>query len=414
MNLKGEFESLFLTSILQLLCDDQKTGVLLVTSGKKQSRVFFEKGTIVYATGSQKEARLGYILKSNGILSEERLQKCLASAREKKQALGKILLDKGYIALDELEKYNRKQVEEILYNMLLWKKGKFEYKDAKLNLQGMVVTQLNPMKLILEASRRVDEMSILTEHITSDGLLFKISGKVEKKEGVKLNANEWRILSLIDGSRTVRQIIDKSGYDEFAVYKILYSILSYGLIEKGEEIQLADEESGDDYSSIITVYCDILQAMKKQIVVELGSQTSSVFEECKSGMDTMQQNLFKEFHPDKSTNANIKALSMAMKEFDDFEEGHRFLINGFNEYCTHLLNNVADLLGLTPIQRIMQEVEKVIDYVNKYQSGSHEKSKIINDVKNLLIVVEARLKDSELGKKGNSGIFSFLKKNQNS
>ena len=75
-------------------------------------------------------------------------------------------------------------------------------------------------------------------------LVAKISGKVEKKEDVKLNDNERRILSLIDGSRTVRQVIDKSGYDEFAVYKILYSILSYGLIEKGEEIQLADEESG--------------------------------------------------------------------------------------------------------------------------------------------------------------------------
>ncbi|MEA2082945.1 MAG: DUF4388 domain-containing protein [Thermodesulfobacteriota bacterium] len=414
MNLKGEFESLFLTSILQLLCDDRKTGVLLVTSGKKQSRVFFAKGTIVYATGSQKEARLGYILKSNGILSDEQLQKCLESGREKKQALGKILLDKGYISLDALEKYNRKQVEEILYNMLLWKKGKFEYTDTKLNLRGMAVTQLNPMKLILEASRRVDEMSILTEQITSNRLVFKISGKVEKKEGIKLNANEWRILSLIDGSRTVRQVIDKSGYDEFAVYKILYSILSYGLIEKGEEIQLADEESGDDYSSIITVYCDILQAMKKQIAVELGSQTAAVFEECKSGLDTLHQNLFKEFHPDKPTNANIKAISVSMREFDDFEEGHRFLINGFNEYCTRLLNNVADILGITPIQRIMQEVEKVIDYVNKYQTGSHEKSKIVNDIKNILIIVEARLKDSKWEKRGNSGIFSFLKKKQKS
>ncbi len=183
MNLKGEFESLFLTSILQLLCNDQKTGVLLVTSGKKQSRVFFEKGTIVYATGSQKETRLGYILKSNGILSDERLQKCLASARKKKQALGKILLDKGYISLDELEKYNRKQVEKILYNMLLWKKGKFEYKDAKLNLQRMVVTQLNPMKLILEASLRVDETSILTEHITNDRSCLKFPARSRKKKG---------------------------------------------------------------------------------------------------------------------------------------------------------------------------------------------------------------------------------------
>ncbi|MCK5544821.1 MAG: DUF4388 domain-containing protein [Desulfobulbaceae bacterium] len=158
MNLKGEFESLFLSSILQLLCDELKTGVLQVTNGKKKSRVFFKKGTIVYATSSQKEAHLGYILKSNGILSDEQLQKCMASAREKKQAFGKILVDNGYISLGAFKKYNHKQVEEILYTMLLWKKGKFEYIDTELNLQAMVLTRLNTMKLILEASRRADEM----------------------------------------------------------------------------------------------------------------------------------------------------------------------------------------------------------------------------------------------------------------
>ena len=46
-----------------------------------------------------------------------------------RDAIGKILLDKGYITLDVLKEYNQKQVEEIPYNILFWKKGKFEYKE---------------------------------------------------------------------------------------------------------------------------------------------------------------------------------------------------------------------------------------------------------------------------------------------
>ncbi len=227
MNLQGDFEGLTLASILQLLCNDQKTGVLTVKSDDEESRVFFEQGTIVYASASLKEARLGYLMRNDGVISAQQLQKCLAEAHEKKMHIGKILVDKGYISLDTLKQYNTKQVEAILYHLLFWKKGRFEYKDARLNLKGMIVTQLNPMKLILEASRRIDELSVLKEFIPSDKLVFKMSGKVQSKEEIKLNANEWRVLSLIDGTRTVRQIISESGYDEFAVYKIFQHTYRY-------------------------------------------------------------------------------------------------------------------------------------------------------------------------------------------
>ncbi|MBU2480714.1 MAG: DUF4388 domain-containing protein, partial [Proteobacteria bacterium] len=232
MNLQGDFEGLTLASILQLLCNDQKTGVLTVTCDDEQSRVFFEQGTIVYASASLKEARLGYLMRSDGVISAEQLQRCLSLAKEEKLHLGKILVEKGYISLDTLKKYNTKQVEAILYNLLFWKKGRFEYKDATLNLKGMIVTQLNPMKLILEASRRIDELSVLQKFIPSDKIVFKMSGKVQSKEEIKLNANEWRILSLIDGTRSVRQVINESGYDEFAVFKIFFSVISSGLIEQ--------------------------------------------------------------------------------------------------------------------------------------------------------------------------------------
>lgn len=407
MNLQGDFEGLTLASILQLLCNDQKTGVLTVTSDAEESRVFFDQGTIVYATASLKEARLGFLMRTDGIISAQQLQKCLAHAKEEKMHLGKILVDKGYISLDTLKKYNTKQVEAILYNLLFWKKGRFEYKDAKLNLKGMIVTQLNPMKLILEASRRIDELSVLKQLIPSDRLVFKMSGKVQSKEEIKLNANEWRILSLIDGTRTVRQVINASGYDEFAVYKIFFSVISSGLIEQKEEVQLDDQEGENDFSAILTVFTDILTSIKKNIAAELGDRSYSLFEEIKTDLSIEFREMLREYHPDNHNNANLQVITSALDKIDAVEDPKEFLITGFAEYCSHVLKKVGTILGGHPLSKILNDIEKVLGYVKKYQAGSKEKNKIVNDMKNVISEIHSEFK---VDKKGSAkgGIFSLF------
>lgn len=96
--------------------------MLTVTGNDVTSRVFFNNGTIVYATASLKEARLGFLLRTNGVISEQQLKKCLDLAKESKTHLGKILVDKGYISSETLKKYNIRQVETILYNLFSAKK----------------------------------------------------------------------------------------------------------------------------------------------------------------------------------------------------------------------------------------------------------------------------------------------------
>ena len=407
MNLQGDFEGLTLASILQLLCNDQKTGVLTVTSDDEESRVFFEQGTIVYASASLKEARLGSLMRADGVISADQLQKCLTLAKEEKMHLGKILVDKGYISLDTLKKYNTKQVEAILYNLLFWKKGRFEYKDAKLNLKGMIITQLNPMKLILEASRRIDELSVLQKYIPSDRIVFKMSGKMQSKEEIKLNANEWRILSLIDGSRSVRQIIDESGYDEFAVYKIFFSVISSGLIEQQEELELADIEGDDDYSSILIVFNDILTSIRKNIADELGDRSYSLFEESKSGLAVEYRNMLKTYHPDNHKHANLQSIVSALDTINYIKSPKEFLITGFAEYCSRVLEKVGEILGGHPLIKILDDIEKVLGYVKKYQAGSKEKNKIVNDMKHVIDNIQSKFK-IDPGGRSKGGIFSIF------
>ncbi|MFH2090910.1 MAG: DUF4388 domain-containing protein [Pseudomonadota bacterium] len=407
MNLQGDFEGLTLASILQLLCNDQKTGVLTVTCDEEQSRVFFEQGTIVYASASLKEARLGFLMRNDGVISVQQLQKCLALAKQENLHLGKILVEKGYISLDTLKKYNIRQVETILYDLLFWKKGRFEYKDATLNLKGMIVTQLNPMKLILEASRRIDELSVLKQFIPTDKLVFQMSGKVHSKEEIKLNANEWRILSLIDGTRTVRQIIHESGYDDFAVYKIFFSVISSGLIEQKEEVDLEDGGEKDSYTAILTVFSDILSSIKKNITDELGDRSYSLFEEIKASLPLEFNDLFIGYHPDNHKNANLQAITLGLEQMEMLENPKEFLISGFIEYCGLVLEKVGEILGNQPLILILNDIDKVLGYVKKYQAGSSEKNKIVNDMKNTIDRISSEFK---ITKKKNTkgGFFSFF------
>jgi hypothetical protein len=410
MNLQGDFEGLTLASIFQLLCNDQKTGVLTVTCDKQESKVFFEQGTIVYATASLKEARLGYLMRNDGVISAQQLQKCLALAKEKDMHLGKILVDKGYISPDTFKNYNTKQVETILYNLLFWKHGRFEYKDIKLNLKGMIVTQLNPMKLILEASRRIDELSVLKEFIPNDNLVFQMSGKVQNKGEIKLNANEWRILSLVDGTRTVSQIIKQSTYDEFAVYKIFFSMVSSGLVEQKEEVQLDNSTGDNDYLAIVTVFNDILQVIKRNIVDELGDMSYSLFEEVKTELNIEFKEIFKAYHPDNHKNSNLQAVTTALSTIEIVEDSKDFLISGFADYSLQVLKKVGNILGVHPLMKILNDIDKVLGYVKKYQAGSKEKSKIVNDMNNVFESIYLKFQIDKQAGKSRGGIFSLFSK----
>ena len=232
MALVGALKTFSLSTILQLLSHEKMTGILRVNNVGVEYQIFILEGYIIYAIQPLKKARLGDLLKQDGLLTENQIQECLVISKKEKQALGKTLVQKGFISSDELKQFLYKQVEEILFTLFLWESGDFQFKEMALNLKWLVVFKLNIMKLILDTSRRVDTLLFIEKQIPTDTILFQLSEKAEIDDKKKLNPDELQVLSLINGARTVRDIMDESGFDEPVLYKILYSFITTGLIEK--------------------------------------------------------------------------------------------------------------------------------------------------------------------------------------
>jgi len=78
MTLKGDLGTVGLTTILQLLESDSKTGLLQIKSKEKIAGLFVKDGSIAYATCSQSNSRLGYLLRSRGVITVDQLEAHLA------------------------------------------------------------------------------------------------------------------------------------------------------------------------------------------------------------------------------------------------------------------------------------------------------------------------------------------------
>jgi len=285
MPLSGNFETFNLNSIFQLLSDDQKTGVLKVKNEDREIRIYLKDGEIIYATGSQKNDRLGHFLKTSGIVSEKKLQAVLKKCKAEKKSLGKILIEQGILTSQKLQEMLRRQIEHLIFNLFFWDRGEFEYNDAAINVKGMVVVKINVVGLLLEASRRIDEISILRKHIPNDELIYRLTGQVSNKDEITLSSAELKILGLVDGRRPIRQVIRDSGFDEYGAYKNLYALLSSGLIEPSaavpEEKTPETAEESKKFQTIIGSYDYFLRLLFNSLETELGQQTNTVFNESK-------------------------------------------------------------------------------------------------------------------------------------
>ena len=388
MSLRGNFETFYLSSIMQMLHNDKKTGIFRATNGKDETFIYFNEGSVIYAMGSQREARLGYLLKKRGLISAEKLKSCLASAKEKKQALGKYLLENGDITLDELNETLAKQTEVILFNLFKWEKGDFEYKDTQVNLKGFVKVKISVLKIIMEASRRIDEMSIFNKQIPNENLIFKISEQNKNQEEIKLDSAELQMLTIIDGEKNVADIFQGCGYDAFATsdqftaYKTLHSLISSGLVEINEEAQPEDEVIGKDadYISIITVYSEVLQTVCRNLESELGRKIIDILEECKSEMVTRPINLFEGFHPDNPTVTNMHTISGVMKVYKEDEMNRALLIESFNKFIIGILDKAENIIGRRLTRNIMVETEKLLSHFKEHQFKKSSMSQVIDNL----------------------------------
>jgi hypothetical protein len=229
--LKGALDDFALTDIFRLISLAKKTGRLEVLRQAGHGAVFFGEGDVLFAESSLVREPLGQKLIRAGALTEGQLRRALDEHAETGLRLGQVLLSAGWVSEKDLEDAVRGQTEDAVFDLLRWEVGEFTWASGE-RVEAEVPVAVSVENLIMEASRRLDEMDIITRKIPSvDAVMAMAAKPPEGAVEINITPDEWRLLVLVNGSRSVATIAETVGVDDFDALKTLYGMLSAGLVE---------------------------------------------------------------------------------------------------------------------------------------------------------------------------------------
>lgn len=278
MALKGTLKDFGIADILQLIGQQQKTGVLTLKQRGDTIDVTFKDGNIVKAetTSRNRKELIGSMLVAAELVTEAQLEFALETQKRTLQRLGDVLVSQGVLTAEKFKSMVQLQTSETLFKLFAWKAGTYEFEVKEVEAETQV-TPLRAESVLMEGFRRVDEWPVVRKRITSLQMTFeKIKDlpppapekddfddalddafaeekkTVNKGEFQSVGEAERKCFSLIAPGRTVQRIIELSTLGEFETAKALCNLIN---LEYARGVPPAgkggDEFEGDSTSSAV-------------------------------------------------------------------------------------------------------------------------------------------------------------------
>jgi len=273
MGLKGTIEDFNISEIIQLIGQQSKTGIMTAKKDRKDVKIFFVNGNVVRVEPDRSEHKmlLGEMLISSGKITRETLEMALEEQKGTVQYLGEILLKRKWVSREDIQKVVQTQIYETIYELFQWKEGVFEFETRNRSEYLKILPSLSPDQLLLNVSWMVDEWQEIEKTIPTLNVVFeKIKPKSEEllEDGTQdrgLTYNQKIIYDLVDGKRTVKDVIEKGLMGRFDTCNILSELLTQGYIRKFriervpiyQRMELRSSRFVFHVSSVLLIICTV-------------------------------------------------------------------------------------------------------------------------------------------------------------
>lgn len=242
--MSGSLKIFSAPDVLQLISQQRKKGVVYFYKGKKEAAVGFEDGKVVAAyiiREGEFESLENFLVKS-GLVSEQDYKTAKEIQEDTGEPIEEILVKEGVITSDNLIEIISFKIQEVIDEVITWKDGIYRFEpDKEIYKFSKVKITLPLDSLLMEAAWHQDEWPRIKEKIKSAGMVFKISSKKPQIE-LEVEKDEKKVLKLVNGKRTVQEIVNLSGLGKFKTYYALSRLYEKGKIEPVERVPEREEE----------------------------------------------------------------------------------------------------------------------------------------------------------------------------
>lgn len=234
--MRGELGTFSMAEILQLIGTQEKSGVLRVKSKGKSAVLFFESGKVI----SSRERRQGvrdpflFYLHENAAIGLEDLNKVMEIRQGDGGDTVDILLGEKVVDQKTLAEMLSQYAHQTLETIVKWETGTYDFRastDGNPDKDIMKPLRLEP--ILMEALRRKDEVEEIRRFLPSFDTKIRICEP--NIEELQLDDDDASVLILIDGKKTIDEIIEESSADEVETLDILEKLFALGVVSITEK-----------------------------------------------------------------------------------------------------------------------------------------------------------------------------------
>ncbi|OGW40839.1 MAG: hypothetical protein A2010_07700 [Nitrospirae bacterium GWD2_57_9] len=231
--IQGNLASFRIVEVMQMLGLQRQSGRLSITRESEEAHIYFRDGAVGYATTvTGSSGGLEPLLRKTCHLAEESLKYVERISEMTGQPVDSVLAQERLMDLKTFADCLRRHTESTVYKVMSWREGDFVFEKTA---PPVFTTQLQIKvdDLLLEGARRSDEWTLIQQKIPSFSVVFEaMIGNAEELTSRGMSEIDMKVFSLIDGKRTIQDIIDASALSEFDVAKSMFILLSVNLIRR--------------------------------------------------------------------------------------------------------------------------------------------------------------------------------------
>ena len=239
-SLRGSLASFHLPDVLTFVSSTKKSGTLTLTNDANEAIVYFDEGAVIFAGSNQETLRLGAVLLRKKHISAAQRDAIDALMKSEGGRFGQLAVQQGLLTDEQLRDFLKVQVSEIIYDCFVWPGGNFAFIDGTTVPPYAVTISVDLANLIMEGARRIAEWEECERLLPDSSVVFRVVSNPDA-EKITLTLEEWRILFLINGRRSLGDLVDDSADAPLQVYRVVYGLFGNKLIEAVSRKTLPDD-----------------------------------------------------------------------------------------------------------------------------------------------------------------------------
>ncbi|MGO9147106.1 MAG: DUF4388 domain-containing protein [Desulfomonilia bacterium] len=207
-DISGDLQNTRCPEIIKILSLGKRTGRLYLTNGSETGNIYFTDGEVVHAQCSS----------LNGI----------------------------------------KAIQEIA----VWNSGEYRFfVDEPADMQTII---MGIDEVLMETTNHLRQMDKITSLIASSSAVYALEPEIRDKE-IQLKSIQWRVLSTIDGRKSIADIAQSINIGVSDTMKILYTLLRMGLLRDAVQ-----QDANAQRRSVDLPKTDFINSLKQALTQAMG------------------------------------------------------------------------------------------------------------------------------------------------